>query len=154
MFVHGIFFIANEIRGGGDGAALAGSAMPFIMVGFIGIVAVSGLTIAGANITDAAGQGFMTAVSVGTVAAGINAIAGIFFGIGFILIFLAIASRDEYNSTLAYIAAIAAVVAVVVSIIAISNTEQAQLMTQIIGITYIIHVIYFIILGRSVLSRD
>ena len=108
LFVHGIFFIANEIRSGGDGAALAGSSMPFIMVGFIGIVAVSGLTIAGANITDAAGQGFMTAVSVGTVAAGINAIAGIFFGIGFILIFLAIASRDEYNSTLAYIAAIAA----------------------------------------------
>ena len=154
LFVHGIFFIANEIRSGGDGAALAGSAMPFIMVGFIGIVAVSGLTIAGANITDAAGQGFMTAVSVGTVAAGINAIAGIFFGIGFTLIFLAIASRDEYNSTLAYIAAIAAVVAVVVSIIAISNTGQAQLMTMIIGITYIIHVIYFIILGQSVLSRD
>ena len=154
LFVHGIFFIANEIRSGGEGAALAGSAMPFIMVGFVGIVAICGLTIAGANITDAAGQGFMTAVSVGTVASGINAITGIFFGIGFTLIFLAIASRDEYNSTLAYIAAIAAVVAVVASIIAISNIEQAKLMTQIIGITYIIHVIYFIILGRGILSRD
>ena len=153
LFVHGIFFIANEIRSGGEGAALAGSAMPFIMVGFVGIVAICGLTIASANITDAASPtgGFMTAVSVGTVASGINAITGIFFGIGFTLIFLAIASRDEYNSTLAYIAAIAAVVA---SIIAISNIEQAKLMTQIIGITYIIHVIYFIILGRGVLSRD
>ena len=148
LFVHGIFFIANEIRSGGEGAALAGSAMPFIMVGFVGIVAICGLTIAGANITDAAGQGFMTAVSVGSVASGINAITG------FTLIFLAIASRDEYNSTLAYIAAIAAVVAIVASIIAISNIEQAKLMTQIIGITYIIHVIYFIILGRGVLSRD
>ena len=46
LFVHGIFFIANEIRSGGEGAALAGSAMPFIMVGFVGIVAICGLTIA------------------------------------------------------------------------------------------------------------
>ena len=77
------------------------------------------------------------------------------FGLGFTAAFLAIASRDEYNSTLAYIAAAIALLATILSIVQLVTNDgtTASTMGLIVGITYIIHTIYAIYLGRGLLSR-
>ena len=83
-----------------------------------------------------------------------NGMAGIFFSLGFSAIFFAMASRNEYNSVLANIAALVALLAFVLSIIGFASTEIGELMTQIVGVTYIIHTIYAIYIGRGLLTRD
>jgi len=87
-------------------------------------------------------------------AAGMNGIAGIFFSLGFTAIFFAMASREEYNSMLANIAALVAVLAFVLSIIGFASTEFGELMTQLVGVTYIVHTIYAVYIGRGLLTRE
>ena len=47
-----------------------------------------------------------------------------------------------------------ALLAVVRSIIGFASTEIGELMTQIVGVTYIIHTIYAIYIGRGLLTRE
>jgi len=82
-----------------------------------------------------------------------NGIGGIFFSLGFTAIFFAMASREEYNSMLANIAALVAVLAFVLSIIGFASTELGELMTQLVGVTYIVHTIYAVYIGRGLLTR-
>ena len=86
---------------------------------------------------------------------GMGQFSGIMFSLGFTAAFLTIASRDGYNSTLAYIAAAIALLATILSIVGLVTNDgnTAATMQGIVGITYIIHTIYAIYLGRGLLSR-
>ena len=128
---------------------MASYSVPLLIVGFIGFVFSSGISISAANFPEpaaAASAAFLTG-------AGINAISGIFFTLGFAAIFFAMAARDEYNSNLANIAGLLALVATVASVIGLVASDSNELMTQITGITYIVHTIYAIYIGRGLLTR-
>ena len=150
MLVYALLYIANEIRGNGNGDALASYSVPLLMVGFIGFVFSSGISISAANFPEpaaAASAAFLTA-------AGINAISGIFFSIGFAAIFFAMATRDEYNSNLAKIAGLLALVSTVAGVVGLVASDSNELMTMITGITYIVHTLYAIYIGRGLLKRE
>ena len=148
--VYGLLFIANEIRGSGNGGALAGYGAPMVLIGLTGWVLASGMSISVANSLEPAATG--TAVSL--AASGINNIAGFFFSIGFATVFFAMASRDEYNSNLANAAGLLAVVAAVLTGVGVASLDQSALMTQLVGLTYIIHTLYAIYIGRGILKRS
>jgi len=149
MLVYGILFIANEIRGNGNGDALARYSVPLILIGMTGFVLSSGNFVAATIFPEPAAA----AEAVFLAAAGMNGIGGIFFSLGFTAIFFAMASRDEYNSTLANIAALIALLAFVLSIIGFASTELGELMTQLVGVTYIVHTLYAVYIGRGLLTR-
>ena len=149
MLVYGILFIANEIRGNGNGDALARYSVPLILIGMTGFVLSSGNFVAATIFPEPAAA----AEAVFLAAAGMNGIGGIFFSLGFTAIFFAMASREEYNSMLANIAALVAVLAFVLSIIGFASTELGELMTQLVGVTYIVHTIYAVYIGRGLLTR-
>ena len=150
MLVYGILFIANEIRGNGNGNALASYSVPLILIGLTGFVLSSGIFVAAATFPEPAAA----AAAVVLAGAGMNGMAGIFFSLGFSAIFFAMASRNEYNSVLANIAALVALLAFVLSIIGFASTGLGELMTQIVGVTYIIHTIYATYIGRGLLTRE
>ena len=150
MLVYGILFIANEIRGNGNGNALASYSVPLILIGLTGFVLSSGIFVAAATFPEPAAA----AAAVALAGAGMNGMAGSFFSLGFSAIFFAMASRNEYNSVLANIAALVALLAFVLSIVGFASTEIGELMTQIVGVTYIIHTIYAIYIGRGLLTRE
>ena len=139
--VFGIFFIADGIVGNGNGDALARYSKLLILIGFAGFVYGSGTQVLVANYPEAT-----SAVYTGWAISGVS---GVFFSLGFLAIFLAMASRAEYNAALANAAAGVAVVAVVCSIIGTASKDLNQVMTLGVGITYLIHTIYAIYLGRT-----
>lgn len=145
MLLYGVFFILNEIRGNGE--ALVGYAKIPMVIGLAGWTYTSGLSIMVANYPG--GEDTMMAIW------GIGQFSGIMFSLGFTAAFLAIASRDGFNSTLAYVAAAIALIAMILSIVQLltSDGSVAVNMQSIVGITYIIHTIYLIYLGRGLLSR-
>ncbi len=146
MLVYGIFFILSELRGNGE--ALVGYARIPMLIGLAGWTYTAAIGITITNWADGDAGAFITIWGVGQA-------AQIMFGLGFTAAFLAIASRDEYNSTLAYIAAAIALLATILSIVQLvtNDATTASTMGLIVGITYIIHTIYAIYLGRGLLSR-
>ena len=146
MLVYGIFFILSELRGNGE--ALVGYARIPMLIGLAGWTYTAAIGITITNWADGDAGAFITIWGVGQA-------AQIMFGLGFTAAFLAIASRDEYNSTLAYIAAAIALLATILSIVQLVTNDgtTASTMGLIVGITYIIHTIYAIYLGRGLLSR-
>ena len=146
MLVYGIFFILSELRGNGE--ALVGYAKIPMLIGLAGWTYTAAIGITITNWADGDAGAFITIWGVGQA-------AQIMFGLGFTAAFLAIASRDEYNSTLAYIAAAIALLATILSIVQLVTNDgtTASTMGLIVGITYIIHTIYAIYLGRGLLSR-
>ncbi len=146
MFVYGIFFILNEIRGNGE--ALVGFAKIPILIGLAGWVYGSGV---GITVTNWPGGD----TNMFTLW-GLGQISSVMFAIGATAGFLAIASRNDYNSTLAYGAAVVGFVGIITSVVGIltSDGSVAANMTLIVGITYIIHTLYSVYLGRGLLSRS
>lgn len=149
MLVYGIFFIANEIRGNGNGDALATYSIPLVFIGLISFVASAGIWLTGANFPDPAAAA-EAAFLVGT---GINTMGGVFFSLGFAAIFFAMASRDEYNSLIANLAGLIAILAFVLSIVGLASPDSSQLMTTLVGVTYIIHTLYAIYIGKGLITR-
>jgi hypothetical protein len=149
MMVYGMFYIANGIRENGNGDALVRYAIPLLLVGFTGFVLSSGIMVSVTNspAPAAAAEAAMLAAS------GINSVGGIFFSLGAAALFFAMASRDEYNKTLATVAGFIGLLAFVFSITGFSSTELSEVMTPLVGVTYIFHSIYAIYLGRRFFAK-
>jgi hypothetical protein len=148
--VYGILFIANEIRSSGNGGALAAYGVPMLLIGLTGWVLGAGMTMNVANFPEPSAA----AEAVSLALSGVNNIAGLFFSIGFAAIFFAMATRDEYNSAIANAAGAIALVAAVLTIIGMVSIDQNEVMTRIVGVTYIIHTVYAIYLGRGLITRE
>ena len=146
MLLYGVFFILSEFRGNGE--ALVGYAKIPMLIGLAGWTYTVGITITFANWGGADAGSFITVW-------GVNQVSSIMFSLGFTAAFWAIASRYEYNRVLAYGATALALLATSLSIVQLvtSDGAVAALMQSIIGITYIIHTIYSIYLGRGLLAR-
>ena len=121
------------------------------MFGVIGWVVSVGMNMAIAGM-DLATQ----AVPAGTLYAatlGINTVAGLLAGLGFLLFALAISTRDDQNKIFALVAAAVGVVVVIAVLIGGMDTAQLQNMQMIIGICYLIHVAWTVTLGLGLMKQ-
>ena len=67
---------------------------------------------------------------------------------------MAISTREDSNKIAALVAAVASVVAIVVTIIGGIDSAQLELMAQITGVSFIVHTVWFFILGRSLSQSE
>ena len=153
FMVYGIFILQANIRSAGNGDALSRMAALFILVGVIGWVISSGATLAIIGSGLPAEQAVPVFGSLYSAILGIGTVSGIMAGIGFLTLALAISTRDDYNKMMALLAAVAALVAIAVTIIGGMNTSQLQTMNMISGLTYMVHMVWFFMLGRSLSKR-
>jgi len=154
-FVYGIFVLQNNIRSNGNGDALSRLGALLLLVGVIGWVTGSSVSLAIAGAAEhgaAAVIGAYSALYGVTVA--IGTISGILWGIGILLFALAMSTRDDSNKIVNLVAAVAAIVAVVVVIIGGLDTSQLQNMQTIVGITYIVHVVWLFLLGMKLMKAE
>ena len=84
----------------------------------------------------------------------IFSMSGILFTLAFLITFSAMGSRDEYKGTFNTVAIWVAVLAVACSIIGFVNSGLGGTMTQIVGVTYLVHTVYAISLGRGMLAGE
>mgnify|MGYP004128274591 CR=1 FL=1 len=154
IFLYGFFVLRGTLRGG-NGDALGGYGVQFLMFGVIGWVISSGMLLAIAGTTDT-----NPAVAVPTFGSlygasqGIGTIAGLLAGLGFLLVALALSTRDEFNKIFALVAAVAAVAAVIFVLIGALDSTQLQLMNSLVGICYVIHSLWMVTIGLVLLKQD
>ena len=67
---------------------------------------------------------------------------------------LALSTREDYNRVFALVAAVGALVAVVAAIVGGLDAGQLETMSLIIGITYLVHMVWFFTLGRSLSQSE
>lgn len=147
MLVYGIFYILDEIRGSGNGDALARYAKPMMVVALGGYVYANGFPIVLVNNPDMGIDAIYAQWSIFSM-------SGILFTLSFLITFSAMGSRDEYKGTFNTVAIWVAVLAVACSIIGFVNSGLGGTMTQIVGITYLVHTAYAISLGRGMLASE
>ena len=74
---------------------------------------------------------------------------GILWGIGTLALALAISTREDSHKIAALVAAVVAVVAIVVTIIGGLDSTTLETMTLMSGITYLVHMVWFFMLGLN-----
>ena len=151
--VYGLFILQANIRSSGNGDALSRLAALFVMVGVIGWVIGSGASLAIIGSGLPVEQAVPVFGSLYSAILGIGTVSGIMTGIGFLALALAISSRDDYNKIFALIAAVVAVIAIIVTIRGGIDLKQLQTMQLIGGISYIIHTIWTITIGLSLIKK-
>jgi hypothetical protein len=154
VLLYGVFVLQDSIRSNGNGAALSRLGLLFILVGVTGWVIGSGIGLAIAGSGLAAAQAVPAFAALYSVSVGIGTIAGIVVGIGFLALALAVSTREDSNKIAALVAAVAAAVAVVVTIVGATDSSQLETMSQITGITYLVHMVWFFMLGRNLSKAD
>ena len=154
VFLYGIFVLQGNVRSNGNGDALSRLGAQFILVGVIGWVVVSGASLAITGSDLPADQAASVFGSLYSATVGIGTVSGIIAGIGFLALALALSTREDYNKIFALVAAVAAAVAVVAAIIGGIDTAQLETMNLITGITYLVHMVWFFTLGRSLSQSE
>ncbi|HCU81343.1 MAG TPA: hypothetical protein DGN60_09310 [Chloroflexi bacterium] len=147
MLVYGVFYILDGMRDGGNGDALARYAKPMMLIAWAGYTYANGFPIILVNNPD---------MGIDAIYAqwAIFSISGILFTLSFVITFSAMGSRDEYTGTFNTVAIWVAVLALAASTIGFVNSGLGGTMTQIVGITYLVHTIYAISLGRGMLAGE
>lgn len=154
FFLYGISVLKGSVSSNGNGSALSSIGLQFILVGVIGWVVISGASLAIAGSDLPAEQATSLFGSLYSATVGINTISGIIFGIGLFGLALALSTREDYNRVFALVAAVGALVAVVAAIVGGLDAGQLETMSLIIGITYLVHMVWFFTLGRSLSQSE
>jgi len=149
VFLSGILVLQENVRSNGNGGALSRIAVLFILAGIIGWVVSSGASLAITGSGREAAEAVPLFASMYSATLGIGAVAGILWGIGTLALALAISTREDSNNIAALVAAVAAVVAIVVTIIGGLDSTTLETMTLISGITYLVHMVWFFMLGLN-----
>ena len=154
VFLSGILVLQENVRSNGNGGALSRIAVLFILAGIIGWVVSSGASLAITGSGREAAEAVPLFESMYSATLGIGTVAGILWGIGTLALALAISTREDSNNIAALVAAVAAVVAIVVTIIGGLDSTTLETMTLISGITYLVHMVWFFMLGRSLSQSE
>ena len=149
VFLSGILVLQENVRSNGNGGALSRIAVLFILAGIIGWVVSSGASLAITGSGKEAAEAVPLFASLYSATLGIGTVAGILWGIGTLALALAISTREDSNKIAALVAAVAAVVAIVVTIIGGLDSTTLETMTLISGITYLVHMVWFFMLGLN-----
>ena len=157
---YGIFSLQKYISANGNGDALSRYGALLILVGCLGWITASGMSLAiagadlealgisGTPIPAAAIPGIEGAYGVTyAVTLGIGTVSGLVAAIGFLALTLAVYTRDDFNKNFALVAAIAAVVQIVTVIIGGVDSGQLELMNTIGGVIFLIHASWIITTG-------
>jgi len=152
-FLFGIFVLQQNVKSNGNGDALARFGVLFLLVGVIGWMVGSGasLAITGSGLTAA--QAAPAFGSLYSFSVGLGTVAGILAGIGFLSLALGLSTREDCNKIAALVAALAALVSIVATIVGGMDTSQLQNMSMITGITYLVYMVWFFMLGLN-LSKE
>ena len=153
IFLYGFFVLQESIRANGNGDALSRYGVQLILIAVIGWTLSTGLSlaIAGSDLavaSEAAAAGALYAATLG-----IGTIAGTIAGLGFLLVALAVSTRDDYNKIFALVAAVVGVVVVVASLLGGIDSTQLETMTAVIGICYLIHTAWIITVGLVLMKK-
>ena len=130
---------------GSNGYALGTIAIPMATAAMVVLTVASGLGIVLAS-------GIASDTAVAEIFFGLNIIGTFVFGAGATLLAIGAASRSEVNSNLANVAAIAGAVVAIASAIAPFATEAATTVQMVSGLCFVVYSIWFIVLGRSIIS--
>ena len=149
VFLSGILVLQENVRSNGNGGALSRIAVLFILAGIIGWVVSSGASLAITGSGREAAEAVPLFGSLYSATVGIGTVAGILWGIGTLALALAISTREDSNNIAALVAAVASVVAIVVTIIGGLDSTTLETMTLISGITYLVHMVWFFMLGLN-----
>ena len=149
VFLSGILVLQENVRSNGNGGALSRIAVLFILVGIIGWVVSAGASLAIIGSTQPIEQAVPFNASLYSATLGIGTVAGILWGIGTLALALAISTREDSHKIAALVAAVAAAVAIVVTIIGGLDSTTLETMTLISGITYLVHMVWFFMLGLN-----
>jgi hypothetical protein len=149
VFLSGILVLQENVRSNGNGGALSRIAVLFILVGIIGWVVSAGASLAIIGSPLQTDQAVAFNASLYSATLGIGTVAGILWGIGILALALAISTREDSHKIAALVAAVAAVVAIVVTIIGGFDSTTLETMTLISGITYLVHMVWFFMLGLN-----
>jgi len=152
VFLYGIFVLQENIGKKGNGVAVSRLASLFVLVGVVGWMVSSGISLAITGSGLPAEQAVPVFGSLYSATLGIGTMAGIIASIGFLALALAVSTRADSNKFAALAAAAAAVVAIVVAIIGGMDHAQLETMNQISGVTYLIHMVWFFMLGRNLIK--
>ncbi|MAU64886.1 MAG: hypothetical protein CL882_02545 [Dehalococcoidia bacterium] len=150
MMLNGVRYLSQNMTGS---EALSGYVTALVSIGIIGwLVTVAGSwAIAGLDMNEAFAA---TAGPVFALNQGINAMATILFGSGFVILAYCISQGDVHNKILAYIATVTALVLVVVQVLSSADViTDGELLSMIAGICFIIFTLWGITLGRTILSE-
>lgn len=153
IFLYGLYVFQGKLSENGNGNALSRFGLQFLLFGIIGWVISTGLgnAVAGSDLTKAAEEAAAGTLYAATL--GIGTTAGVLAGLGFLLLALAVSTRDDYNKVFALVAAVVAIIAIIVTIIGGIDLKQLQTMQLIGGISYIIHTIWTITIGLSLIKK-
>ena len=146
---YGIYVLQANIRASGNGDALSRLGAIFFLVAAAGWMVASGASLAIYGSTFSAQDSYQAYGSLYGATVGIGTIAGLAGGIGFLALALAISTREDSNKIAALVVAVASIVSIVVIIIGAVDTTLLQTMTLITGITYIVTVIWFFMVGQN-----
>ena len=149
VFLSGILVLQENVRSNGNGGALSRIAVVFILAGITGWVIGSGGSLAITGSGQEAAEAVPLFASLYSATVGIGTVAGILWGIGTLALALAISTREDSNKIAALVAAVAAVVAIAVTIIGGLDSTTLETMTLISGITYLVHMVWFFMLGLN-----
>jgi len=149
VFLSGILVLQENVRSNGNGGALSRIAVLFILAGIIGWVVSSGASLAITGSGKEAAEAVPLFASLYSATLGIGTVAGILWGIGTLALALAISTREDSNKIAALVAAVAAVVAIVVTIIGGLDSTTLETMVLISGILYLVHMVWFFMLGLN-----
>ena len=136
----GYVYLANSMEGG-NGYAVSKLGLSILSFGVFGFCVGSsmGVGISSGIITDNVVPDIFFAVSQG---------AGMAFGLGGMLIWLGLSSRDEYNKNLSFAVVIASAVVFITPFITAFAPENARLINSITGVCFFIITLASINIGR------
>ena len=149
LFLSGMFVLQENVRSNGNGGGLSRIAIVFIVAGITGWVVGAGGSLAIAGSGEEAAKAVTLFESLYSLTVGIGAVAGTLWGIGILALALAISTREDSHKIAALVAAVAAAVAIVVTIIGGLDSTTLETMALISGITYLVHMVWFFMLGLN-----
>ena len=151
MMLNGVRYVAMSKGGAGD--AFSGYVVTLVSIGIIGWLLTVGLnwTIAGVDL--AAGEGPVAGAAF-AVGQGINTVASLLFGVGFVIFAYCVSQGDTYNKIFAYIATVASLVMIVVTILGAIDALNGETAALVGGICFIVFTLWAITIGRQILSSE
>ncbi len=147
LTLYGWFVIQRVVRDGGPGDALTQLAVVILAIGSIGWILDSGLTFVMADTDLQNPQSVGVSVAVYAVGSALTLVSGLAIALGFLLLGLALSTRDEFNTIGAFLAAVVSAVALVSLVLGISSSSLLDNMLTVARVCYFGWVLWAVSLG-------
>lgn len=148
MILYGVYVVQGGIRDNGNGDALSRYGALLLLIGTVGLVTASALTI-----VVASGSAGPLVGAVYAIGLGVGQMSSIVGALGFLALSLALSTREDSNKVFALVAALASAILLVAGVIGGMDSAQLQSTNAIGGICYIVIAIWGITLGLGLMKK-